>query len=75
MFLLSPRNIFVSLNTKVVARYKVAEVAKLGDIEGTCHLRRYLARHISYFSQAFISRYGNNKNRGKEQKQEVDQKR
>ncbi len=35
MFLLSPRNICVSLATNFVARYKVSEVAKLGDTEGT----------------------------------------
>ncbi len=35
MFLLSPRNTYVSLATNFVARYKVSEVAKLGDTEGT----------------------------------------
>ncbi len=30
------RNIYVSLATKFVARYKFFAVAKLGDIEGTC---------------------------------------
>ncbi len=35
MFLLSPRSICVSLATNFVARYKVPEVAKLGDTEGT----------------------------------------
>ncbi len=35
MFLLYPRNICVSLATNFVARYKVSEVAKLGDTEGT----------------------------------------
>ncbi len=33
MFMLSPRNIFVSLAINVVARYKVYGVAKLGDTE------------------------------------------
>ncbi len=35
MFLLSPSNICVSLATNFIARYKVSEVAKLGDTEGT----------------------------------------
>ncbi len=41
-FLLSPRTISVSLAATFVARYKVSEVAKLGDIEGTCHERQCL---------------------------------
>ncbi len=35
MFLLSPKNICLSLTTNFVARYKVSEVVQLGDIEGT----------------------------------------
>ncbi len=41
--LLSPGNICVSFATNFVARYKVSEVAKLGDTEG--HQCR--ARHVS----------------------------
>ncbi len=47
MFLLSPRNISVFVATNFVTHYKVSEVAKLRDIEGTCHARR-----ISLFSWA-----------------------
>ncbi len=32
---------FAFLATNFVARYKVSEVAKLGDIEGTWHTRQY----------------------------------
>ncbi len=48
LFLLSPRNICVSLAINIDARFKVFELAKLGDIEGN-----YLARRVSKFSKAF----------------------
>ncbi len=35
-FMLSPRNICVSLTANFVMPYKVSEVANLEDIEGTC---------------------------------------
>ncbi len=43
MFLLSPRNICVSLAKNFVAPYTVSEVAKLGGIEGAC-VKMSLAR-------------------------------
>ncbi len=51
MFLLSPRNIFVSLATDFVMRYKVSDVAKLGDMKGTCHAPQYRVKHS--FGKAF----------------------
>ncbi len=55
MFLLSPRNICVCFATNFVAHCKVSEVAKLGDIEGTCHLEQCRPRRVSQYSQTLTS--------------------
>ncbi len=50
MFLLSPRNFCMSLPAIFVARYKVSEVAKLGDTEGTsmpCHVAMFFMRALT----------------------------